>query len=183
MHDVIDKGTRRGICCISKKYARANNPYLPETYDASKLSNYLIYLDMNNLYGTAKTQPLSEKNFDFFPADELEKFDHNSVPDDYPTGYILEIDLEYDDSSYTLDLAEKLNVKIKPFQKLVCNLKPKTKYVVHYRNLKLYTRLGMIVTIDHQVLSFMQSCWLKPYIDFNTEMRKKASSNCEKNFF
>ena len=206
MHNVIDKGTRGGICCISKKYARANNPYLPETYDASKPSNYLLYLDMNNLYGTAMTQPLPEKDFTFLAADEMKKFDYNSVPDDSPIGYILEVDLECDDSlhdyyndyplapenttitkddlsSYTLNLAEKLNVKVKPYQKLVCNLKSKTKYVVHYRNLKLYIRLGMRVTKIHRVLSFTQSCWLKPYIDFNTEMRKKASSNFEKNFF
>ena len=183
MHDVIDKGKREGIFCISKKYARANNSYLPKTYDASKSSNYLLYLDMNNLFRTAMVQPLPEKDFKFLSTEEIEKFEYNSVPDDSPIGYILEVDLEYDSSlhdyyndyplapdnvtiikddlsSYTLDLAEKLNVKVKSCQKLVCNLKPKTKYVVHYRNLKLFSRLEMRVTEIHRVLSFTQSCWL-----------------------
>ena len=29
-HDIIDKGTRGGICFISRKFARANNKYLAD---------------------------------------------------------------------------------------------------------------------------------------------------------
>ena len=57
-------GTRGGICCISTKFARANNKYL-EDYDASKSTSYIIYLDMNNLYGTAMVQPLPQRDFEF----------------------------------------------------------------------------------------------------------------------
>ena len=88
MLDVIDKGTRGGICCISQKYARTNNPYHPETYDASKSFNYLLYLNMNNLHGTAMTQPLPEKNFTFLLAEEMEKFFYNSISEDSPVGYV-----------------------------------------------------------------------------------------------
>ena len=49
-HDMIDKGIRGGICCISRKFARTNNKYL-EDYDTSMPSKYITYLDMNNLYG------------------------------------------------------------------------------------------------------------------------------------
>ena len=67
-----------------------------------------------------------------------------------------------------------------PQLKLTPNLKDKSKCVVHYCNLKLYTELGMVVKKVHRVLQFKQSSWLKPYIDFNTKQRALANSNFEK---
>ena len=156
-HDIIDKGTRGGICCISRKFACANNKYL-ENYDASMPSKYIIYLDMNNLYGTAMIQPLPQRDFEFMNEEQLQNFDLMSVQVDSPTSYILEVDLEYDEtlhnihndyplcsenvsiveedlSPYTRLLAEKLEVNIVPTKKLICNLKNKATYVIHYRNL------------------------------------------------
>ena len=71
----------------------------------------------------------------------------------------------------------------KSLPKLIPNLRDKTNYVVHYRNLQLYTSLGMIVKKIHKILSFQQSTWLKNYIDFNTQQRTMASNDFEKDFF
>ena len=48
MYQKVEKGIRGGISVITYKYAKANNPYVPG-YDASKPSNYQMYLDANNL--------------------------------------------------------------------------------------------------------------------------------------
>ena len=45
----IEKGLRGGICCIAKKYAKANNKYI-NYYDPKKPSTFISYLDMNNGY-------------------------------------------------------------------------------------------------------------------------------------
>ena len=70
-----------------------------------------------------------------------------------------------------------------PQRKLSPNLWDKVKYAVHYRKLKLYLQLGLVVTKVHGVLTFKQSPWLKIYIDFNTRQRSLAGNSFLKDFF
>ena len=50
-------------------------------------------------------------------------------------------------------------------------------------NLKLYLSLRMRLTRIHRVMTFKQPHWLKTYIDFNTQQRKMAKTDFEKDFF
>lgn len=68
-------------------------------------------------------------------------------------------------------------------EKLVLTLNDKDNYVVHYRTLQLYLQLGMKIKQVHKVLQFHQEPYLKPYIDFNTECRKHAKTEFEKDFY
>ena len=68
-------------------------------------------------------------------------------------------------------------------EKLICHFKPRKNYVVHYRNLRQYLEMGMRITAVHRGISFYQSSWMEPYIRKNTELRKTAANNFEKDFF
>ena len=50
----------------------------------------------------------------------------------------------------------------------------KERYVLHYKNLQLYLRLGLKLNKIHRVLEFNQSQELKPYVEFNTQKRTET---------
>ena len=82
-------------------------------------------------------------------------------------------------SPYCESIREKFNVSIGQVYKLIPTLNKEEKYVLHYRNLQLYTDLGLKVKKVHRVLEFSQSLWLKQYIDFNTQKRTQAKNSFE----
>ena len=90
MHLLIKRGIHGGVAIITHFYAKANNQYL-DNYDPSKEKEFIIYLDANNLYGWAMSQPLPMGNFIWM--DSTEDYCVVSIPDDEPQGYILEADL------------------------------------------------------------------------------------------
>ena len=95
-------------------------------------------------------------------------------------GYLLEVDVQYLEKLYELHnglpfLPERM--KIEKFEKLVANLHDKTEYVAHKRNLKQALNHGLILKKVHRVTKFNQNSWLKPYIDMNTDLRKKAKND------
>lgn len=106
--------------------------------------------------------------------------DHNELPLAPEKRSILASEL----SKYSKSQLDHLAIPIKDsLPKLVPDLNSKTKYVIHYRNLKYYINSGMIVSKVHRVISFEQEAWLSDYINFNTEKRKLAVNAFEKDFF
>ena len=59
----------------------------------------------------------------------------------------------------------------------------KKKYVVHISILKQALDHGLKLKKVDRVIKFNQEAWLKKYIDINTELRKKASNDFQKDFF
>ena len=102
---------------------------------------------------------------------------------------ILEVDLKYSKKLHTLHnyyplAPENIKPSNSQVDKLIPNLNNKVRYIVQYKTLKLYEKLGLKVTKVHRGIKFCESRWLKPYIYLNTKLRmeakiilKKISSN------
>ena len=80
----IEKGLRGGISYIATRYAKANDKHLND-YDTKKLSTFISYLDMNNLYGWAMSEYLRYKGFRWLK--NIDKFDIMSINDKSPIVY------------------------------------------------------------------------------------------------
>ena len=179
----IELGIRGGASQCSNRYAKANNPYMA-VYNENEEIIYLVYFDANNLYGWAMAQWLPHGGFKWVPNVYI----NFNVHDDYPVGYILEVDLEYPKELHDAhnDLAfcpERSKLPGSKEKKLLTSLLPKRKHVLHYRALKQALANGLKLVKIHRILKFNQSPWLKSYIDFNTSMRAKSRNEFEKNLF
>lgn len=75
---------------ITKKYTRANNPYV-KVYGPTKAHSYLMYFDANNLHGWAMAQPLPTGLMCWLDKNEIEYFDLHSIPIDAKEGYMYTI--------------------------------------------------------------------------------------------
>ena len=56
-------------------------------------------------------------------------------------------------------------------------------YFAHIRNIKQALNHGLKQKKVHKGIAFYQEAWFKPYIDMNTELRKNAKNNFEKDFY
>ncbi|XP_071640852.1 uncharacterized protein [Temnothorax longispinosus] len=181
----IERGIRGGLSQCSGRYAKANNKYM-KSYDSSKPSSYLMYFDVNNLYGWAMCKPLPYAEFRW--VEDSSNFDVNTIALDSSTGYILEVDLEYPQDKH--DAHADLPfcpMRDKPpgkrQDKLLATLHDKERYVIHYRNLQQCMRHGIRVTKIYRVLQFAQSEWLRSYIELNTKFRTQAKNEFEKTLY
>ena len=67
---MIHPNNRGGICHASVRYARANNKLMGSLYDRTKPTSYIMYVDANNLYGWAMSQPLPDDDYEWVSGDE-----------------------------------------------------------------------------------------------------------------
>ena len=73
-------------------------------------------------------------------------------------------------------------MKTEKIEKLVASLQDKTEYVINIRSLKEALNRGLVLKEVYRVVKFAQNAWLKPYIDMNTDLRKKEKNYFEKDF-
>ena len=84
---------------------------------------------------------------------------------------------------YQLNLKEQHNLPTSKVKKILQPFFDKERYVVHYKLIKLYIELGLVIKKLHRVLQFRQESWLSPYITLNSEKRQVAANMFEENFY
>ena len=129
-------------------------------------------------------QKLLVTNFEWI--EDTSQFNENFIKDyneENDKWYLLEVDVQYPEK--LLELHHDLpffseRMKIEKAENLVANLRNKTQYVIHIRNLKEALNHGLVLKKVHRVIKFNQKALLKPYIDMNTKLRQKVKNNFEK---
>ena len=175
---MFESGIRGGISGIfGDRYIESDN------------TTVILHVDMNNLYGFAMLMHLPTGNFQIYENNSITESFINKVLNTHDCsniGYVLIVDLVYADNikyksknfpfcpenktnnpdNYTEYMKEHEPRPHRPTNKLICDQTNKEYYIVHYRNLKFYTRMGMLIKKVHRIVSFDQSPWLAKYIDY-----------------
>ena len=176
-----------------------------DRYIESDNNTVILHVDMNNLYGFAMLQHLPIGNFKIYENNSITETFINKVISTHDCSnirYLLIVDLMFPDNikyksknfpfcpenktinpdNYTEYIKEHEPKPHRPTTKLICDQTNKEYYIVQYRNLKFYLRMGMIISKVHRIVSLNQSPWLQRYIDYNTQKRAQADSDFKKDY-
>lgn len=188
----FESGIRGGMSFINTRHLKIE-----------KKKEQIFYIDANNLYGLAQMSKLPYSNFKWLKKEKFETIDWKNIDTESNLGYILEVDLEYPSEYHikhdNFPLAPE-NILISeenlsPYAKTALELctshqnykdtklsatfYPRQKYIIHFKNLKLYLSLGMKLTKIHRVIQFKQKNFITPFIDKCTNERQKAVTKFE----
>lgn len=180
--------------------------------DNKKCTDLLAMFDAVALYSYCQTLYLPWGGYEWCSVFEIERLQReldNIVPSS-SIGFILEVDLEYPSQLHNLHssfpmISEKKTITFSDLskysqraytalngksaaeryksEKLVTDFSPKTKYVVHYRNLQTYLRAGIKLKKIHRVIKFIQKPYLKKFIEKCAQKRAAAKTEFLKMLF
>jgi len=154
------------------------------------------------------SQYLPYNGFAWVAEKEWSKIQWLDLKETDDVGYFIECDLEYpieihdEHNDYPL-APERMQMKYERLNethlkilrqyrisksglavsKLVPHFLKRTRYCVHYLNLKFYLEHNIKLLKIHRVIKFNQAPWLKPYIEKNSVLRANAKNDFEKDQF
>ena len=143
-----------------------------DEYDSEKPTKYITYLDANNLYGWAMSNPLPTGGFKWIEEEDLKNW--RDIP------CTVEVDIEYPNELHDAHNEYPLaagRIVIGKVEKLVPNLNNKNKYIVNHMTLKCYEKHGIKVTKVHRGIRYQEKPWMKKYISLNTNLRAAAKND------
>ena len=174
------------------------------------INRNIWYIDANNLYAYAMMQKLPYKDFEFITTTTLDPrtdFVRGkpsgfldvilNTPDDSDHGYYIVCDIDYTNeckerteqlalmpnkrkiNDHELGYRQREKSKARS-EKLILDQNNKTEYLVHYRMLKFYVKMGVKVTKIHGVIKFKQDYICSDYIQNNTNKKATAKTEAEK---
>ena len=151
---MFERGIRGGITQVVHKYTSANNKYMGDKFNPNEDTTYLQYLDTNNLYSWAMSQPLPTGGFKWVDVNPNEISELATRTD---KGYLLEVDV-----SYLKELHNPHNdlpfmcerMEINGVEKLVPNLRDKKNYVIHIQALNQVLQHGLRLDGIHRAIEF-----------------------------
>ena len=205
IHEFFERAKRGRLCFVGKRYSKANHKNCPD-YDFNKPEKHIKYNDMNNLYGYGMMDHLPYGRFKWVEVNKENIEFILNKSDNGKRGYFVEADFDIPDelhdkfndfapgsekiivtedmlSHIQIDMKNAYSIKVGKSPKLIPNLYLKKNYIIHYRLLKYYLSLGVVLKKVHRILKFNQKPWMKKYIEFNTIKRQEATNEADKNFF
>ena len=129
------------------------------------------------------SQPLPTRDLEWLQRDEISEMmgDHSEI-----RSCTVEVDIEYpnhlNDLHDEYPLAPEL-VTVNGVKKLIPNQNHKKNYVTHHRALQQQLYLWVKLTKIHSGIKYTETKILEEYIRFNTESRKNAKNEFEKDFW
>ena len=113
------------------------------------------------------------RRYFLFIEDFLKSYDEESNE-----GYFLNVDVQYAENLHELYhglpfLPER--IKTEKVEKLVANLHDKIECVIQIRNLMQELNQILVFKNVYRVTEINQKAWLRPYVDMNSNLRKKSN--------
>ncbi|CBK24960.2 uncharacterized protein [Blastocystis hominis] len=205
------KNLRGGITQIVKRHAKVDiggsvaspgNEVAPiDNKEQATSSQGIYYLDANNLYGGAMHRMMPYEinrdpnewvqslntfgKYGFFiecdieaPVELHDKFNDLPFFPVQKAGMYSDGIKKYAAKNDIVDKVKEVNTP-----KLICDLVPRRKYLVHYSLLQLGLQQGYHVTHIHRIIRFKQAPFIFEYVNMLSEKRAKSKTTVEKNLY
>ncbi|CAP20865.2 Protein CBG24201 [Caenorhabditis briggsae] len=175
--DYLSSNLQDEECVITNKYhknekmfnlLRRKGVYPYDFMDSFKKYSNEELPPIENFYNALSGENISEESYKY--AQKVWKETNCKTLEDYTRIYMINDVL-------------LLNKRVGSTNKLINDFSPKRNYVIHYKALLQVLDHGLILKKIHRVITFKESNWLSSYIELNTNLRKNAKNDFEKDFF